>query len=138
MPDEALDEIAPDEDPVDWAAALKSFRNDEHLLTTIVDTALIEVPELLADIRHAVTGSDGPTLRRAAHTLRGSVRYFGAARVVELAGRLESMGQEANFHAAREVLAPLGEASDRLLASLAARAAKSHEPKQLVAQEMAP
>ena len=79
---------------------------------------MAEIPELLAGIRKAVTGSDDQALRRLAHTLKGSVRYFGARRVSDLAARLESMGQAANLHAAREVLPVLGDASDQLLASL--------------------
>jgi two-component system, sensor histidine kinase and response regulator len=105
-------------DPVDWSAALKSVRGDHRLLTMIAETAVGEIPELLAAIRGAVTGEDPQTLRRAAHTLKGSVRYFGACRVTELAARLESLAQAENFHAAREVLPLLGDASDELLASL--------------------
>jgi two-component system, sensor histidine kinase and response regulator len=127
----------PAEDPVDWPAALKSVRDDEQLLTLIVGTALAEIPELLAGIRKAVTGNDGPTLRRTAHTLRGSIRYFGARRVIDLATRLESMGQAENFHSAREVLPLLGDASDQLLSSLANHAARSNGHKTKDAQEVA-
>ena len=122
--------VSPDADPVDWSAALKAVRGDCGLLATLVQTAVKEIPELLASIRAAVTGGDPPTLRRAAHTLKGSVRYFGACRVTELAARLESLAQAENLHASREVLPALGDASDQLLASLASHLARpaSHKP----------
>jgi CheY-like chemotaxis protein/HPt (histidine-containing phosphotransfer) domain-containing protein len=125
----------PGDDPVDWSAALKTVRGDKNLLTTIVETAVKEIPDLLASIRAAVTGSDPPTLRRAAHTLKGSVRYFGASRVTELAARLESLGKAENLHAAREVLPALGDASDHLLASFANHLAQSGSQTPSLAKE---
>jgi CheY-like chemotaxis protein/HPt (histidine-containing phosphotransfer) domain-containing protein len=121
-------------DPVDWPAALKTVRGDSRLLDTIVDTAVKEIPELLASIRAAVTGGDPQSLRRAAHTLKGSVRYFGAVRVIDLAARLENLARTENLHAAREVLPALGDASDQLLASLSGRLArtKAHDPSTRV------
>jgi PAS domain S-box-containing protein len=115
-----------DGDPVDWDAALKTVRGDRRLLTMIVETALGEIPELLAAVRGAVTGGDPKALRRAAHTIKGSVRYFGANRMTELAARLESLAEKENLHAARETLPALGDASDELLASLASHVARSN------------
>ena len=118
-----------DGDPVDWDAALKTVRGDQRLLTMIVETALGEIPELLAAVRGAVTGGDSQALRRAAHTIKGSVRYFGANRMTELAARLEGLAEKQNFHAARETLPALGDASDELIASLASHVAKSNSSK---------
>ena len=115
-----------DGDPVDWDAALKVVRGDQRLLTMIVATALGEIPELLAAVRGAVTGGDPQALRRAAHTIKGSVRYFGANRMTELAARLEGLAEKENFHAARETLPALGDASDELIASLASHVASSN------------
>ena len=114
-----------DGDPVDWDAALKTVRGDQRLLTMIVETALGEIPDLLAAVRGAVTGGDPKALRRAAHTIKGSVRYFGANRMTELAARLESLAEKENLHAARETLPALGDASDELIASLASHVAQS-------------
>ena len=77
---------------VDWPAALKAVRGDEHLLQTIVEVALGEVPRLVAEIHRAAAAGDAQSLRLAAHTLKGSVRYFQAEPVVEPAMRLEAMG----------------------------------------------
>ena len=43
-------------------------------------------------IRGAIEQQDRKTLQRAAHTLKGSTRYFGATQVSEMALQLESMG----------------------------------------------
>jgi PAS domain S-box-containing protein len=122
-------------DPVDWSAALKTVRGDVRLLSIIVETALNELPELMAAVRSAVTGGDAQALRRAAHTIKGSVRYFGSHRVSELAAKLESLAQAENLHAAREVLSPLGDASDELLASLADHRARAAALKPSDAKE---
>ena len=120
--------------PVDWPAALKTVRGDSGLLTTIVETAVTEIPNLLAAVRNAVTGGDPQALRLAAHTLKGSVRYFGALRVTELAARLESLGQAESLHPAREILPLLGDASDELLASLTAHLERSGSTTASAAQ----
>ncbi len=119
-------------DPVDWQEALKSVRGDRKLLTTIVEAALGEIPELLASARGAVTGGDPQSLRRAAHTLKGSVRYFGASRITELAARLETLARAENLHAAREALPALSDAAEQLQSSLADYLAcsKSNQPSQ--------
>jgi len=44
-------------------------------------------------MRTAVAEGKAAALRVAAHTLKGSMEYFGASRGFELAYRLEKMGQ---------------------------------------------
>ncbi len=89
---------------IDWSAALKAVRGDDQLLETIVEIALGEIPDLLAEIHRAASAGDAQALRLAAHTLKGSVRYFGARHVLEPALRLEAMGQNDHLEAADEVL----------------------------------
>ena len=118
-----------DGDPVDWDAAAKTVRGDHAAADDDRRNggAGNEIPDLLAAVRGApVTGGDPrEALRRAAHTIKGSVRYFGANRMTELAARLESLAEKENLHAARETLPALGDASDELIASLASHVAKS-------------
>ena len=83
------------------------MQDDPILLATIVETALEEIPRLLASIRQALDEGNSVDLRLAAHTLKGSLRYFGAAPAVEQAYRLERMGQEGDFGAAAEALRTL-------------------------------
>ena len=53
---------------------------------------------------------DGPRLWRAAHSFKGAVALFGVAAVNESALRLESMGREDDFPAARDALDELEKA----------------------------
>jgi CheY-like chemotaxis protein len=106
---------------IDWSEVLKTFRGDERLLRTIIETAIGEIPRLLEEIHRAAGAGDGHALRLAAHTLKGSVRYFGARHVLEPALRLEAMGQAGSLEGAGEVVAVLDQATGQLLATLAER-----------------
>ena len=90
----AAHEPLPENGPVDWSAALGAVRGDRELLRVLVDTVLEESPRLIVGIHEAIADKDPAKLRRLAHTLKGSVNYFGAARLFEQAYRLERMGQE--------------------------------------------
>ena len=61
----------------------------------------------LTAIRQAITASDTAALRRAAHTLKGSIRHFGETDAFEHACRLEMMGEDGNLGNAEETLAAL-------------------------------
>jgi signal transduction histidine kinase/HPt (histidine-containing phosphotransfer) domain-containing protein len=85
--------------------ALKSLDGDARLLTEIVRIFLVESPRLMADIESAIARSDGTVLRRAAHTIKGGLRMFGAEDAHELACRLESLGKAGDVAGAREPFA---------------------------------
>ena len=89
---------------VDWDEALHCVNGDQRLLKDIVEAFLDESPRLLATIRTAIERQDAKTLQRAAHTLKGSTRYFGATQVSEIALQLESMGRNQSMVHARESL----------------------------------
>ncbi len=74
------------------------------MLRDIVEAFLDESPRLLGMIRNAMETHDSKTLQRAAHTLKGSTRYFGATRVSEMALQIETMGARADFTHAGEAL----------------------------------
>jgi len=77
----------------DWSAALRAVKGDRRLLRVIVDTVLEETPRLLGEIREAVGQGNAGALRLAAHTLKGSIRYFGQGPAYQQAYRLEEMGR---------------------------------------------
>ena len=56
---------------VDWSEALQACQDDPILLATIVETALEEIPRLLASIRQALDEGNSVDLRLAAIRLRG-------------------------------------------------------------------
>ena len=99
---------------IDWCEALHSVNGDRHLLREIVEAFLDEAPRLFTTIRSAIEQPDSRTLQRAAHTLKGSTRYFGANQVSELALQLETMGASSSLAQARETLADVEREMARL------------------------
>jgi two-component system sensor histidine kinase/response regulator len=106
-PDKAIQIPLPEGERADWNAALRAVRGDRQLLDLVVETALEEAPRLMEGIRAAVAAGDPAALRLAAHTLKGSIRYFGEGAAYELAFQLEQMGREGQFEGAAETLAAL-------------------------------
>jgi len=92
---------------VDWNEALHSVNGNQRLLRDIVEAFLDESPRLLAVIRGAIEQQDCTALQRAAHTLKGSTGYFGAARASEMALQLETMGKKAELTHAESALADM-------------------------------
>ena len=117
-PDAEPAAAAEDDSFVDWDAALKAVRGNQELLKTVVDVARQECPKLLESIRRAIGAGDADALKLAAHTLKGSVRYFGGGSAFELAFALETMGKEKRLDEAPEKLARLEQAVYRFLEAL--------------------
>jgi len=128
----------PAEPVIDWSVARKAVRGDDRLLQTIVKTAMGEIPSLLSEIRRAVAAGDFQALRLAAHTLKGSIRYFGAQSVLEPALRLEAMGQGRQLEGAGEVLSILDQSAERLMAALAERLLSVEKGTVMDANEVIP
>ncbi len=75
------------------ASALKAVDGDPDLLHDIARIFLSEAPRLIKDIDGAIAATDPVVLRRAAHTIKGGLRLFGAEAAYELACRLENLGR---------------------------------------------
>jgi two-component system, sensor histidine kinase and response regulator len=127
---------SPAESMVDWALAKKAVRGDVNLLELIVETASGEIPQLLASIRRAVSAGDAQALRLAAHTLKGSIRYFGAAPVLETAQQLETMGQNNQLETAAQSLAALEQSAAELMCALKERILKVDSAEAVEAGEL--
>ncbi|MFV1966030.1 MAG: response regulator [Pirellulaceae bacterium] len=81
-------------DSMDWSKAFEVVQGDQELLKEMIDAFLDEYPSRLASIRRSIESGDHETLRREAHTIKGSMRYFGAHRAFEQAFALERMAYE--------------------------------------------
>lgn len=103
---------------VSWDKVLDEFNGDRKTLQVVVETAIVEIPRLIASVRKAIASADPAALRLAAHTLKGSIRYFGETPVLDLAWQLEQMGQHSNFGGAHETLAALEVEAARLVAGI--------------------
>ena len=115
--------LAPADVPFEWDAALESVGGDEAMLRELAEMFFAECPKLMQQIREHIASADGPELRRAAHTLKGSAHVFGAEEAAEAAHRLEEIGREEAFADATEALALLEDEVARLLPALRARIA---------------
>ena len=92
---------------INWAEALKTTRGNRAALNAMAEAALEETPRLMAAIRQAVAQGDRIQLRLSAHTLKGSIRYFGASQAFQYAARLEELGQEGSLEMVAPILAAL-------------------------------
>jgi PAS domain S-box-containing protein len=113
-PPTAITLLDQDGEIVDWGQALHSVNGDRRLLREIVEAFLDESPRLLASIRGAIEKRDAQRLQRAAHTLKGSTGYFGAARASEMALQLEAMGKRSELTHALDALTDMEQEMARL------------------------
>ena len=94
---------------LDWGAAVESLDGDRELLRAVLDGFLGQHPALVSELEAGIAADDRPTVRRVAHTIGGSLRMFGDARVVALAEVLEDGcrgGEPEPVTAAWQALAP--------------------------------
>jgi two-component system sensor histidine kinase/response regulator len=94
-------------DTFDHAASLARVGGDENLLFDLANMYFQEAPKRLSAVRAALEGNDADRLRRATHSMKGSVSAFAARRAGEAAARLEELaqtGQMAGAEAAYEAL----------------------------------
>ncbi|MEX2175832.1 MAG: response regulator [Pirellulaceae bacterium] len=117
-PDPGQELIAPDPGVIDWNEALKICSGDHALLRDIVDAFLEENPRRLDEIRKAIDQADYELLNRAAHTIKGSMRYFSAHRVYERALALEQLGAQQKLLGAEELLGLLKQELAKLVPHL--------------------
>jgi HPt (histidine-containing phosphotransfer) domain-containing protein len=95
------------QDVVNWMEALKMAQGNRKVLKSMTEAALEELPQLMTAIRNAVANGDRTRLQFAAHTLKGSVRYFGATQACGNAAQLENMGRKGELADAEAILAAL-------------------------------
>jgi len=109
---------APSVQVVRWAEALEAVQDDRELLQTVVEAALEEIPQMLDAIRAAIAAKDSVRLHRSAHTLKSSLRYFGAQDAAEKAWQLETDGRDASLDASADTLATLEPLVEQVRAEL--------------------
>jgi len=92
---------------VDKKALLDRTENDPEFLRSLIGIFLTDCPGMLANIVAAVAARDPVRLMAAAHSLRGSVSFFGAPGAVAAATILESMGRQKKLAGDNEALGVL-------------------------------
>ena len=105
---------------IDLSDLLDNVGGKQSLLLELVNIFLDECPRNIAQMRQAIDNRDPGTLRLAAHTLKGSLRLFGAEHPASLAHALEELGKRETLDQANSELAKLERDVQHLLASLRA------------------
>jgi CheY-like chemotaxis protein len=77
-------------EPVDWHGLLELFDGDEALARELAEVYIGSGDSLLADLAEAVHCGDRATVSARAHALKGASANIKAARVADVAGRLEA------------------------------------------------
>ncbi len=112
---------AGDGEVLDWTAALDQTQIDPVAFGELIELFLQQSPHLLQQIREAITAGDSISLRRAAHTLKGSAAVFAARRTTQAALELETMAKEKNLGEAQAAYLRLERETELLRAALRQR-----------------
>ncbi len=103
---------------LDRAYLLEQSGGSEATLKEVVDLFALECPQLMQQIRDAMTDANPAALQRAAHTLKGSIQFFGAEDAAAAALRLEQMGREQDLSQAETAWLGLVREIERLMPKL--------------------
>lgn len=103
---------------LDWEGALAICGGDRHLLRDIAEAFLEEHPRRLEEIRQAIDRQDWELLHRAAHTIKGSMRYFGAVVALDRAFGLEQLAASRSLEGTEEIFALLKQELAKLVPHL--------------------
>ena len=88
------------------------------MLCEIAELLIEACPGWLADLEQHLVERDQSSLRRVAHTLKGSADNLGAARAVSAADRLEIAAAQGDFDEARSLLPACRDEVRQLLVAL--------------------
>ncbi len=103
---------------INWDLANELTGSGSEMLKDLSDALKTQTPTLVADVRRAIEVRDSKLLRLAAHTIKGSASYFGAAPLIHVATELEDRGREQSFEGTAEMLATLETEVARVFAAL--------------------
>jgi CheY-like chemotaxis protein len=110
---------------LDKLDVLARFNGDAGLLREIVDVFLDVSPTLLAELRAAASRRDLVVFKRTAHTMKGSLGYFGESPALDEARALETRQEPVDWAAIEADCMALDEAIQRLKPELMALAAET-------------
>jgi signal transduction histidine kinase/DNA-binding response OmpR family regulator len=107
---------------LDRREALERAGGDPQVLQEVVRLFLADCPRLLGEMHEAAAAGDAARLRRAAHTLKGSLSVFGSSAAWEQAAQVEALAGSGRTAEAAPMLAGLAAQLDRLRPALTALA----------------
>jgi len=105
--------------PIADTASDDPLDGDPELRKELAVMFLEDCPKLLSEIRNAMTQHDGPSLKMAAHTLKGSAGVFHVQTASDAALLMEHVGQDGDWDHAEEAWASVKKEMANLSATLA-------------------
>jgi PAS domain S-box-containing protein len=129
VPPQAEESDEPRKEVLDRDKALETVGGDAQLLQELVRVYCSECPRWLAEIRDAISQQDIARLRRAAHTLRGSLDTFGAGSASAAAMRLEAMSRTGDLTESEAAYVLLAKDLERLQPALLSLRASGESPR---------
>lgn len=97
-----------------------SVGGDPEFMAELIDEFLTDAPTQLEALREASRSGDAEAARRAAHTLKGNGRTFGAAELASLCQYAEAAAAAGDLDAVLARVDEVGEAWDRVRLQLVA------------------
>ena len=104
--------------PFDPKIGLRRTGNDVVLARELAGLFLAECPVWVEQLSGAIARGDSAVAMRAAHTIKGAVDHWGAARAFDLALRLERFGRDNKLDRARALVPELVRELDALAPAL--------------------
>jgi HPt (histidine-containing phosphotransfer) domain-containing protein len=99
--------VANPEGPLDTRTLHELCANvgdDPAFVAELIDEFVEEAPRLLQSLREATTTGEAETARRAAHTLKGNARTFGAEGLASLCLEAETAAAAGDLDSVRQRL----------------------------------
>jgi signal transduction histidine kinase/CheY-like chemotaxis protein/HPt (histidine-containing phosphotransfer) domain-containing protein len=85
------------EDIFDLSKAMSAVNGDKAIFEELANMFLQVSEEKMAKLREGVDRGDALAIEKAAHSLKGTVGYFGAKRVFDAVCRLETIGKDGSW-----------------------------------------
>jgi PAS domain S-box-containing protein len=79
---------------IDLRQALESVDGNRPLLVELIGIFGEECPKLAGEITSSIQAGDLPTLRRAAHTMKGSLVHLAAPQAIQIAEQMEFLARQ--------------------------------------------
>jgi len=95
-----------------------SVGGDQAFLAELADELLADAPRQLEALRAGLAAGDAEPVRRAAHTLKGNGRTFGAEELASVSQELEAAAAAGDLGAAGAKVADLEAAWERVRPAL--------------------
>jgi two-component system sensor histidine kinase/response regulator len=92
---------------IDWSAALKTAGGSHDLLRELIEAFVQESPALARRLHEGCETGDIAEVRSAAHTIKSSLRYFGAQGGHDRAFRIEQLARQGELDGSKELVAEI-------------------------------